>query len=1030
MEPHFRRIKLNSIDIRTYNINGISDTKSYSFQYYEGGDYILPPRHSGNIDMFGYYNGNSGPECLLPKVLRRFPEDDNENIFKGPDCDECIPQNNQCPCCYYCMELGLVSKLPQNPELLKTYVLKQITYPNEDILKLDYEAHQFIQNNTLLKGGGLRLKSSSITNSFGTQKYSYSYSSNGIDGVGILQNHIGYKMNVTLIGQIELTSQFDPNLLPSKNIFYNKVTVENELFGKIVFTYDGVSVSDATYEIDGINVFNRKLFSLESGIYFWLNDDEATDEYFINVASQYHPVLHKKTELYNRSGDKIKEITKKYTVLKNNPFIYYPHSRIENKSIISNLVIKPKSIIVMSFKNGVSTRVKTSYEYNSSYHFMPTKITTDYNYKNSVSETRVYNIDILGLPDRNIPNYSKLVKWNGVHKTTSRDEDEGKIISETELTTSSIVIANNGVNVLVYVPYQVTEKQYGHDILVSTIPLGQSSFDDRLNVLKTKNELTGHITTNTYVDGRLVLKLNNATSAEIIYQYNSWGQVTRIDYSDGSYKKNIQYDPYGRVSYSEAPGAGGLRTINNAYGDDSEDKYQRVSLTTITHEGHELPQIYKTYLKSLQKVNSVELRNYPGGNKLSSTQYNVSGRLKRSSTSGLSSVNFDYEHSFIPQSSKKWLGNMKDHKKETYYQIQYASDIGRNVEYEKVYVTLSYDENNNYNNPIKIYKNYKGEVICKDKFAQGSLEQRTQFYYDVYGRLINVVEDDGSTYQYNYSYDAGNDLWVTTKTDPHQIVTTIKTNLRGDVVEKSLPSNAGGTTVFTYHYNPVYYDLNNVKKNGTVILSYDYIRLSECGSNCIGKVGKLESKSVKILGTSDFIIYSYVYNDPLGRITATIVDNQQLGNVKVEILNYNHLDLAAEIRTTVEKGGNSVVYTEEFHYDDAGRLKYYQNDIFNNGSMRNIYGVKYTIADQVKKVMLGGFDQPLETVNYKYNSHGWLIAINDIKECKLLDVYDGAVQDPFLWGDNQPINRGVLKLRYNMIDLINGHLRGPKQIVH
>ena len=151
-------------------ING----QTYSFEYNQYGHETHP-----NADWWGFYNGRNTDDCRSPKV----------QFKKGNEYDQAI----------YDFETTGVDR-SVNESLIRSNLLKKAVYPTGAIAEWEYEIHRFpevtgedyytrrcIEQTTLARGGGLRVKSVTLKNGendTNPQIHQYIYGDNG-DGLAV-----------------------------------------------------------------------------------------------------------------------------------------------------------------------------------------------------------------------------------------------------------------------------------------------------------------------------------------------------------------------------------------------------------------------------------------------------------------------------------------------------------------------------------------------------------------------------------------------------------------------------------------------------------------------------------------------------------------------------------------------------------------------------------------------------------------------------------------------------------------------------
>ncbi len=138
--PDLKRLKLNGL--RESSCDG-SLTLDHTFKYHE--EYSLPRRLSKSQDIWGFHNGAYQNKTLIPKV--NFASNCIENL-------DCSNSNH----------IAFADDMEPNIDFAKTGSLNEISYPNGEIIGIEYEAHEAVvyngfsgdfENRTI---GGLRIK--------------------------------------------------------------------------------------------------------------------------------------------------------------------------------------------------------------------------------------------------------------------------------------------------------------------------------------------------------------------------------------------------------------------------------------------------------------------------------------------------------------------------------------------------------------------------------------------------------------------------------------------------------------------------------------------------------------------------------------------------------------------------------------------------------------------------------------------------------------------------------------------------------
>ena len=188
VNKHAERLKLLSVT-ETGKYNGDISKPAHSFEYDET---PLPPRHSPHQDFWGFYNGPTKAQCLLPKLYayRNYVQGTSNvenfqtiySIFERPN-------GGSLNIDYFVLNPQTGNNLAndRNPDAAysKAGILTKVTYPTGGNSTFEYEGHQFTMDNfitsypvTEYSAGGLRIKS--ISNSVGIIKnYKYTKTVSG-----------------------------------------------------------------------------------------------------------------------------------------------------------------------------------------------------------------------------------------------------------------------------------------------------------------------------------------------------------------------------------------------------------------------------------------------------------------------------------------------------------------------------------------------------------------------------------------------------------------------------------------------------------------------------------------------------------------------------------------------------------------------------------------------------------------------------------------------------------------------------------
>lgn len=160
---YYKRLRLRSV--QEFGTDDTAHDPPYTFEYkysdFTGNQaHKLPHRLSYQQDIWGYYNGASGNNTLIPSLYvypDNYPLKDSrqfrlfrKSIFTGPE--------------YY---LPAGNRLP-NPDLIDIGILTKIIYPTKGSTEYQFESHTFRDEGEDYSGGGLRIKRTIKHDEFGS----------------------------------------------------------------------------------------------------------------------------------------------------------------------------------------------------------------------------------------------------------------------------------------------------------------------------------------------------------------------------------------------------------------------------------------------------------------------------------------------------------------------------------------------------------------------------------------------------------------------------------------------------------------------------------------------------------------------------------------------------------------------------------------------------------------------------------------------------------------------------------------------
>lgn len=334
-----------------------------------------------------------------------------------------------------------------------------------------------------------------------------------------------------------------------------------------------------------------------------------------------------------------------------------------------------------------------------------------------------------------------------------------------------------------------------------------------------------------------------------------------------------------------------------------------------------------------------------------------------------------------------WYATSKD------YRTNPTSVIVDGVTYSAHSLFITSTSNpTNANWKMLTYTDKFGRTIMERK-TDGSQNLDTKYGYDKKDRLVFVlppgVNSASSDLAYRYVYD-GRDRIIRKHIPDQEGWTKYYYNNKDLLTFSQDPRQALSNEWFHLKYDSYGRELSKgityiAPITGDEIRPYQNL-LSEKeydgdGTNSIEK-GKLTFERVRVLGAvpERFITRTYSYDD-WGRNTQITGTNFKGGSETI-VFTYDWADnLTRKTRTHVN-GSTNLVIDEIYTYDHSGRLFRNYQRITKNGQLGSWVQISendYTIKDQLSTLSLGkenSHPNPLQKVDYSYNTQGWLTYIN------------------------------------------------------
>ncbi len=444
VNKHAERLKLLSVT-ETGKFGGTALVEPFSFEYDET---PLPPRHSPHQDFWGYYNGPTKTQSLLPK-LYAFPNytygsatyanfQTIYSIFLRPNFGGLNTD-------YFILNqpTGFNLANDRTPVFAnaKAGILKKINYPTGGNVSFDYEEHKYSMDNFMnldqYSAGGLRIKS--VTNSAGvTNSYKYTKTI----GTSVTEYSTGKLVQLPNFGQskfseaggvtteekiknsttISSSSNFNTNN-GNFHVGYEQVTETETNNGKTIYYYNTPAILGVTQHSENNTVLFKypDVWRNQEGLYSDLNPFAPVPNYDWNRG------LLLKKEVYTEGGTTpLQTTTNTYKLVK---FEKIPSIKVETINTSPGTVWDPlnsadfqalaKYYTLVADKRLETVTIKENYGAN----FVETITTYGYgNYhKNPISSTitnsnaKVYKTEIVyskDLPSSTDPAIIKLKEYN------------------------------------------------------------------------------------------------------------------------------------------------------------------------------------------------------------------------------------------------------------------------------------------------------------------------------------------------------------------------------------------------------------------------------------------------------------------------------------------------------------------------------------------------------------------------------------------------------------------------------------------
>ncbi|MEX0274535.1 MAG: DUF6443 domain-containing protein, partial [Flavobacteriaceae bacterium] len=238
--------------------------------------------------------------------------------------------------------------------------------------------------------------------------------------------------------------------------------------------------------------------------------------------------------------------------------------------------------------------------------------------------------------------------------------------------------------------------------------------------------------------------------------------------------------------------------------------------------------------------------------------------------------------------------------------------------------------------------------------------------YDAHGRVAytgKIASTDDRAHHQEGTDGTTGDLWAS----PSATVNTV-----GDTqvyyTDSGYPQPANTDVLYTVNYYDRYVDMDGIALPTGKVLDQDLIT-NVAGLPTVAKT--------KVLGTSGWTTVVKGY-DKKGRAIWNASKNTYLATMDVVSTQLDFGGKALKMVSSHTKGTNTpIVVTDVFDHDHAGRLLKHRQRI-GDGPMEMLARNTYDgLGKLVEKKVGNSAQNPLQVLNFGYNTRGWLKAIND-----------------------------------------------------
>ncbi|MEM1318665.1 MAG: RHS repeat-associated core domain-containing protein [Bacteroidota bacterium] len=1002
--PSFFRLRLDRIVERSTQSDGsIIELPPYAFTYNAA---LMPPRLFPHQDFWGYYNGGTGTETMLP-TLYAYPNDATNNT-KYQSIYSVFPRTTN-------VDPPVVipgADRSADENAMQIGMLEKITYPTGGYSSFSYSAHQFELDGTVITGGGLRIDEIILSDGNGNdQVRSYDYSNGGTTS-GKLINYprFGrYKGCLSACDQAGIANDLNNYTAvysQARNGFgttygtpvgYTSVMENQGSNGKMVHTFNLTAYAGVESADNGVY---ERAFAQNSVAGFC---QESKFPFPQNPNYDWSNGLLLETKTYSTDNTLVKKVeniydwveheriysVNSYVIILEGPDPDITYAAVGKTFFLSGDKRLTKSISTFYGDDGNTLTTTTNVEYDTNYgeedkyHFPTASWVINSDGKEYRTEY-VYTFDATGevswetqaiqdLKDA----YRVAIPLRIIKKIDGVQVSGKKARFRTTESPGASGIA------VITAPHEIYEWGTTDWILRATLAQNIWGFTRRV-------ERPGfNPTVYHWLKGRLMYEIENSGGADgewwTYYGYNDAKFLTSATDPNGQ-SIRYEYDEFLRLyktitkngavesttTYDLGGTSGNIISTFTEFGDSYTNQTETQTMQE-TYDG------LGRFLGLMAMNHGTNYANVI----LGTAAYDDQGRkyLTTDLKTGSTVLTFDGS----PLGRVRSMGFSSPGTVDYEYKVNANAVAGYAP--GTLFEVIKYDENDH---PTKIYKDKVGRNIARIDAEGGVIS----YVYDTYDRIDKILPPGAqvSTPDLIYDYDYDERNRIIRRFIPGAGATDYVYNIRDEVLlfrdEKMLAQNRW----MAFEYDDFGRSVRTGFYTGDVPSSsyapeLPYLTQSGYDQGVGATIGKMVSFRELILnpdGTYGDELHTEYQYDGYGRLINSIVDNH-LDGVEMIATSYDNADkvLTKTVDHISRLGTANLLEVSGF--DNGGRQSNTFYSINNEPSQLITYG--YTAKDQLreKNIHGQGFASGLPTypvlqsIDYNYNQRGWLTAINELR---------------------------------------------------